>query len=360
LIPLVKWQGMPMAALVVACAIALLARRCLRERADFIGLAVRLLPLVVLGLAPLLVWCAIQWSCGTLAFFFNTYFAALFTQATSRFPSTLVERLMALPVWGFPAHSTERWFLASTALFWVPAAIYLCFVRRPARIQLELALASLYLAISVYAVLQPGGSYAHYLNLLLQPYALLLSLVFCRFAQAASRPVPVWTAYLCLTVLFPTVVYLRDTPLPLRIPNEEMRAPSIDALRELEIAGSPIIQWGWIYSHYVRTGTSWGTRCGGSSEILEPFFSDKAQFIADYVANLESGRAPVFLDTATEGAPAYGIRALYGHERVPEVAEAVRRNYFLCNEFEGARLYLHRKRYEARAEIQTWCAELRS
>ena len=121
-----------------------------------------------------------------------------------------------------------------------------------------------------------------------------------------------------------------------------------------------MIQWGWTYSHYVRTGTELGNPVRGSSEILEPFFSDKAQFIADYVANLESGRAPVFLDTATEGAPAYGIRALYGHERVPEVAEAVRRNYFLCNQFEGARLYLQRKRYEARAEIQAWCAELRS
>ena len=31
--PLVKWQGMPMAALVVVCAIAIVARRCLRERA---------------------------------------------------------------------------------------------------------------------------------------------------------------------------------------------------------------------------------------------------------------------------------------------------------------------------------------
>jgi hypothetical protein len=355
LIPLVKWQGMPMAALVLACAVAIQVQRHLREPKE---LAAGLLPLVVLGLSPLLVWCAIQWSCGNLAFFLDTYVWSLFAQATSRYPSTLSERLMALPVWGFPAHSTARWFLATSTSFWLPAAIYLCFVRRSARFGLELALASLYLAVSLYAVLQPGGPFAHYLNLLLQPYALLLGLVFCRFAQAARRPVFVHVAYLCLAVLFPSLVFLGEAPLPLRIPREEMRVRSIDVPPELDLAGSPLILWGWIYGHYVQTGTVWGTRTGGSSEILEPFFSDKAKFIADYVSSLESGRAPVFLDTATEGSPAYGARALYGHERVPEVADAVRRNYFLCNELEGARIFLHRERYRNRADVLPWCASI--
>jgi hypothetical protein len=226
------------------------------------------------------------------------------------------------------------------------------------RFRLDLALASLYLAISVYAVLQPGGPFAHYLNLLILPWALLLGLVFCRFAQAARLPVLVWTAYLCLTVLFPSIVFLSDAPLPLRIPREEMRVRSLDVPRELDLAGSPMILWGWIYGHYVQTGTTWGTRTGGSHEILEPFFSDKTKFIADFVTSLESGRAPVFLDTATEGAPAYGVRTLYGHEQVPEVADAVHRNYFLCNEVEGARLFLHRERYLNRADILPWCASI--
>ena len=116
-----------------------------------------------------------------------------------------------------------------------------------------------------------------------------------------------------------------------------------------------MIQWGWVYAYYVHTGTSWGTRTGGSHEILEPFFRDKQIYVADFVASLESGRAPVFLDTATEGAPIYAIRALYGHEQVPEVADAVRRNYFLCAEFQGARLFLSRKRYQPDPKIQAWC-----
>jgi hypothetical protein len=119
-----------------------------------------------------------------------------------------------------------------------------------------------------------------------------------------------------------------------------------------------MIQWGWAYVYYVYTGMTWGTRTGGSHEILEPFFPDKSIFIADYVEGLESGRAPVFLDTATEGARAYPDRARYGHERVPEIADAVRRNYFLCAEFPGARLYLHRERSKRVAAILDWCARV--
>jgi len=356
LMPLVKWQGMPMAALVVACAVAILARRHLRERFDPKRLAAGLLPLALLGLAPLLVWCAVQWSCGTLAFFFQTYFAALFTQATSRYTSTLLERLMALPEWGFPAYSTERWFLLLTGAFWVPAAVHLCFFRRPVRFRLELALASLLLGVSTYAVLQPGGQFPHYLNLLLLPYALLFMLILCRWAEVARPAARALVTYLGVTVLLPMVVYFHDIALPLRYPPQEMRAHSLDALRSLKISGSPMIQWGWVYAYYVGTGTSWGTRTGGSHEILEPFFPNKSIFIADYVASLESGRAPVFLDTATEGAPNYALRALFGHEQVPEVANAVRRNYFPCAEFQGARLFLHRKHYRDRADILPWCA----
>jgi hypothetical protein len=352
LVPLVKWQGIPMAALVVACAVAILAQRHLREPRK---LAAGLLPLALLGLAPILVWCAIQWIQGSLGFFFDTYFAALFTQATSRYKSSLLERLIELPDWGFPAYSTERWFLVLTALFWVPAA-FVCLFRRPARIRLELALASLLLAVTGYAVLQPGGRFTHYMNLLLQAYALLFMLIFCRWAAAVRWPALAFATYLVPTVLLPMVVYFHDLALPLRFPPQEVRARSLDALRSLHISGSPMIQWGWVYAYYVITGTSWGTRTGGSHEILEPFFPNKSIFVADFVAGLESGRAPVFLDTATEGAPSYAKRALFGHETVPEVAAAVRRNYFPCAEFQGARLFLHRQHYRDRADILPWCA----
>jgi hypothetical protein len=354
--PLIKWQGMPMAALVVSCAVAIMARRCARERAGFGALVSRLSPVVALGLAPLLVWCVVQWSFGTLAYFFDTYFAALFTQATIRYRTTWMHRLITLPSWGFPAYSVERWFLYFTALFCVPAAIRLCLARRARRIRLEIALALLYLAISLYAVLQPGGGFPHYMNLLLLPYAVFLMLVFCRWSQVAARAALVGAAYLGLGVAIPTLIFLQDVPLPVRYPPTELRVRSVDALRELGVSGSPMIQWGWVYAYYVHAGMAWGTRTGGSHEILEPFFPEKAIYIADYVASLESRRAPVFLDTAMEGSPNYPDRKIWGHELFPEVAKAVRRNYFPCAEFEGSRLFLLRHRFAGNPEIGAWCA----
>jgi hypothetical protein len=352
LTPLIKWQGLPMAALVVGCALAILV---VRHRADPGRLARSLLPLAGLAAVPLLVWCAVLWARGNLGFFFETYFLALFTQATSRYSTTLPERLLALGDWGLPAWSIERWFVCFTGLFWLPVAIQLFGSGKPPRVRLELSLALAYLGISLYAVLQPGGTFTHYLNLLLLPWALLSMLVFCRWAETASRPWLAIALYALLAVVPPTLLYLGDTPLPVRFPPQETRAKTLDALRELRVASSPMIQWGWVYAYYVHTGTSWGTRTGGSHEILEPFFPDKQIYIADFVASLESGRAPVFLDTATEGAPSYAIRARYGHEQVPEVADAVRRNYFLCAEFQGARLYLERRRYQPDPKIQAWC-----
>jgi len=46
----------------------------------------------------------------------------------------------------------------------------------------------------------------------------------------------------------------------------------------------------------------WGSRTGGSHEIIEPFFGDRKLFIDSYVASLTSDRAPVFLVTAIYGA----------------------------------------------------------
>jgi hypothetical protein len=173
----------------------------------------------------------------------------------------------------------------------------------------------------------------------------------------AARPTLVMLVFLGVTVP-PTMGHVQDIPGSMRFETVPVRARLVDALRVLGVSGSPMIQWGWEYAYYINTGMSWGTRTGGSHEILEPFFPDKAIFVADYLESLESGRAPVFLDTATEGATYYKDSALYGYEQVPEVAEAVRRDYFPCAQFQGASLYLHRKRYEGRAEIQAWCAGL--
>ena len=157
-----------------------LAVRHRTNRATWWGCA-----LAGLALAPLLVWCALLWTRGGLGFFFETYWR--FHPGDLALQHDSPRTALALSDWGLPAYSTERWFVCFTGLFQVPVAIELLRSGRPPRVRLELSLALAYLAISLYAVLQPGGMFTHYLNLLVIPYALLLMLVFCRWAEADSR-----------------------------------------------------------------------------------------------------------------------------------------------------------------------------
>jgi hypothetical protein len=184
-------------------------------------------------------------------------------------------------------------------------------------------------------------------------------LVFLHLAQAVPRRALLASTYLGFTLLLPTLWRLPDVSMPppsMRWETLKVRQSLLDTLRELRVSGSPMILWGWEFAYYVHAGMTWGTRTGSSHEILEPFFPDKSIYIADYLASLESGRVPVFLDTATEGAYFYKSRARYGHEQVPEIAEAVRRNYFLCADFRGPRLFLNRELYRGRADIVSGCA----
>jgi hypothetical protein len=359
LMPLVKWQGMPMAALFTLIAFTIVARRCVREGVGLGELARRTLPLAVPALAPLLLWCAILWSFDALGYFYATYFSALFTQATGRFESTFLERLTSFPNWGISPLLVPPFFLYGTAAFGLPAAMYVCFRTRARRHRLDLALATLYLVVSAYAVFQPGGQFAHYLNLLSQPYFLICMLLFCRAVTVAPRAGIVVSGYLGLALLLPTLACVRRAPLPVRIRPVNLRARVDAAVREVAPPGSRMILWGWDYFHYVYTGMTWGTRTGGSHEILEPFFRDKNVFVQDYVESLESGRAPVFLDTATQGSYHYDDPARYGHATRPEIARAVRDSYFLCARFRGASIYLQRRTYAGRPEIRAWCSKLR-
>ena len=353
LMPLVKWQGMPMAALVAACGVGVVASRACASEPALAGSPSGCWPLALPGLAPLLIWCAIVWSQGSLGFFFDTYFAALLHQATSRYPTTFAWRLQAMPSWGFPAYSLERWFLILTALFWVPGAILLWLSRRRGRARLELALAFLYLAVSLYAVLQPGGSFPHYLNLLLLPWALLFSLVFCRLCQAVARPDPGRGA----------ISRARGRRPGPDLASGRSASGALPAHRiSREIRGSPARASG-CRPPDDPVGMGLRVLCTLRNVMGEPDRREQRDPGAFLPRTSSSTSRITWRASRADARPSssirrwkasmvYADRERWGHEQIPEVAEAVRRNYFPCAEFPGARLFLLRTRYEGRTEIR--------
>jgi len=375
-IPLIKWQGLPMGALFILLTLVLVAHRS-PGGAFVAGAFVRkALLLLALGVGPFLLWCAVMGASGNLGYFLRTYVLALMTQANSRFGTTLLERLGELPSWGLPPYVNLTKFVYALGAFLLVAVGYLLrnledtssgspllMLRGSRSLFRELGPAILYLAVSFYAVLKPGGRFTHYLNLLLQPYVLLVVVVFCHLVRKSRYPWMVIGLYLAITLCFPAArYYLKGAPLITLVPRTSVETdPTLDApasyalIRRLTPPGSPIILWGWDYHYYVYSGMIWGTRTGGSHEIIEPFFGDRRLFIDSYVASLASDRAPVFLDTAAYGARFYDNHVIYGHEAYPEVAAVVRQHYLLCREFPGARIFVNRHYYEANPGIRDSC-----
>src|SRR5215472_12872984 len=376
-IPLVKWQGLPMGALFILLALVLVAHPS--PGGPFVAAAFvrKALLLLTLGVGPFLLWCAVMGASGNLDYFLRTYVLALMTQANTRFETSLLERLAAFPSWGLSPYANLTWFVSALGAFLVVTIGYL--LRNLEEISSasplplpsgsrslfrELASAFLYLAVSLYAVLKPGGPFSHYLNLLLQPYVLLVVVAFCHMTRT-RKSFYLWTVvglYLAITLCIPARTSLRGITVVKLVPPTSLETdPTLDApasyalIRRLIPPGSPIILWGWDYHYYVYSGMIWGTQTGGNHEIVEPFFGDPRLFIDSYVASLTSDRAPVFLDTSTEGARYYARRAAYGHEAYPKVAAVVRQHYLLCAEVPNARIFVNLRYYEANPRLGALC-----
>src|SRR5215813_9202657 len=375
-IPLVKWQGLPMGALFILLALVLVAHPS--PGGPFVAAAFvrKALLLLTLGVGPFLLWCAVMGASGNLDYFLRTYVLALMTQANTRFGTTLLERLVAFPTWGLSPYANFTWFVYALGAFLFLAIGYLLrnledtssgspllMLSGSRSLFRDLLPAFLYLAVSLYAVLKPGGPFAHYLNLLLQPYVLLVAVAFCHMARRSRNPWVVFSLYLAITLCIPAArYYLEGARLIKLVPRTSVETdPRLDApasyvlIRRLTPPGSPIILWGWDYHYYVYSGMIWGTQTGGSNEIIETYLGDRRLFIDSYVASLTSDRAPVFLDTATEGARYYRKRAVYGYEAYPEVAPIVRQHYLLCREFPGARIFVNRRYYDTHPEPKDLC-----
>src|SRR5215831_8110335 len=157
---------------------------------------------------------------GNLGYFLRTYVLALMTQANSRFGTTLLERLGELPSWGLPPYVNLTKFVYALGAFLLVAVGYLLrnledtssgspllMLSGSRSLFRELAPAILYLAVSFYAVLKPGGPFAHYLNLLLQPYVLLVAVAFCHMARRSRNPWVVFSLYLAITLCIPAARY---------------------------------------------------------------------------------------------------------------------------------------------------------
>lgn len=337
LIPLTKLQLAPLAVSLALFAVGWLGYRGWRQKAPVFGRPMACL--IAGGLTPLLLLLAYLGTFGLASQFWYSYIiSALDYSGSGQHPF----REMGSWFFRFSASSFAfSWF------FWGGLAFALLFARSPCPQPARLArlLAWGVLAVAIFCVLRPCREVAHYLHILVVPTTFLCGLVLAG-AQAGSpdtklRLIGPYVAFLLLTVL-PQVHFRASSGIVfVGHLNEYLAKPPSAVARYIsqhQQPGDALVMWGWDPTLFVETGLPQGTREACipyllASWPLQDFYIDR------FVRDMTTRRPTWFVDAVSPGSFVYEDRKIHGHERTAPVAEIIGRDYVFCAEFNSRRIY---------------------
>jgi len=347
-VPFAKIQSLPIAAWAAGCGI-------------FFVLAApgspwprRLLALATLALGGFAVPAALLWwirAHDLWADFWQSYIVNNLNYTNVRWftwaqgPATLVT--LGRDAWGFNPFFLGSLAFSAAALFALPW--FARWHRRCAVFALGLVLAS------VYAVLAPGRSFMHYLQLTLFPVGLLVGVLaggalaaftesspFARLAPSRVRAL--WLALFLGCGLVPQIVWRAREPQPFLgrfAATHGQLAPSAVSreIRQHAQPGEALAIWGWMPVFWVETGLVQGTRDGNASRQLDPT-PDAPFYRARFLADLRRNDPPVVLDAVGENNFSYHDRPIFGHENCDELRDLLASRYRLAADLDGTRIYV--------------------
>lgn len=225
-------------------------------------------------------------------------------------------------------------------------------------------------AMSLAAVYIPGRPSRHYYLLLVFPLGILAGYLFIMAERAAARR---WhkglLAVLFLTVTVSSQFYAKyiSSPYRTRVLADHVtyRALTINSspteaelrYRELLVAtalkrytspGEKMAMWGWGSKYYISSGLIIAGKTIAEQIVCDQFGS-RDYYLDAYLHELESARAPVFLDAVAPTQFKLTDRSKYGFEQFPKLAAYIRENYVFQEEIDGVRIYVSRKRLADRA-----------
>lgn len=206
--------------------------------------------------------------------------------------------------------------------------------------------------VSLYAVVDPGREYMHYLQFLVLPATLLAATVTgaaCACGPAVQRT---WLRAMLLVLFFlgtltPQIVWrARQTPDFLgHYQATRERGISETARRILAHArpGDTLTVWGWMPCYYVETGLPQATRDAQTCRQIEP--GDQRDYYRErFLRDLERARPAVFVDAVGGDNFGYTNRATQAHETFAPLRDFIAAHYRLVADREGSRVYLRRDR----------------
>lgn len=345
--PLVKMQGVPIAAALALLMLATLWSVRRTEPRHFWQAAFAWL--VGAGTAPLLVGLHLL-ATGAWPLFVQSYLQLNLVHYAGM--------SITQPPTGRP--SSVRYLLWSPHLRllvlivggWALMAALACFQRKPANRDVgRIAGALLVCAAAAFAVIKPGTQFVHYLLLFVVPLGLLGGALL--HVVLGDRPdLSRWTARIALLILLispiPTVKSLTSTANPFLaqapVYARDFHSPLVSRLRELAPPGSLMTVWGWSPDLYVQSGLVQATRFGFCSWLVEPNpWRDglRAQFLQE----LQQNRPLLFVDAMAPEQFYFPLSTPVAdrvHERFPALVDLLARDYELVDTVAGARIYRRR------------------
>jgi hypothetical protein len=277
----------------------------------------------------------------------NLWYTTARTNPWRDFPAVL--HYLVNDSWGFPYFYYPCSLLVALGLAGWPAL--------PQERRRVLAFTGALFCIAFVAVIAPGRSSQHYLQLLWVPVTLHAGMLIGALAGAAGdparrawrwRPVLLWVSWLGLGVA-PQIYYRTHdwNPYLQSFCEERGRMPAnpvADLVRAWARPGDTMAVWGWAPKYYVLTQLPHATSESNAERQISPgprrpFF--RARFLREVGA-----RAPaIFLDAVGPGNFGYKERSVDGHEVFPELRALVAERYVLAGDREGTRVYVRRDRW---------------
>jgi|GEM_PF-6885304 len=205
------------------------------------------------------------------------------------------------------------------------------------------ALLTLYFMGALVIVVKPGNIFPHYINFLVIPSAIMLSLLCIALNRGGLKKTSaLLSLFLVLLISIPNLIRLPDSklmrfatnPIPYSLHQHHV----VKMINRLKNDDDRVTVWGWKADIYVRTKLASGTRevvaydvnpstrertvLFNWSEELNQYFKER------FLSDLKTNKPRFFVDACSSDSFFFNERK-YGPESLPEVFDYLTTNYTL-------------------------------
>ncbi len=199
----------------------------------------------------------------------------------------------------------------------------------------NLGLGAVLLALMLYAVLQAGNNYEHYILLLLVPL-LHLAWGLAGHAPAPWRHVMLAVGLGTATLQAAHNAWWRAPVVPGQLARADARIAA--SLLRHSAPGEPIVVWGYADRFHVLARRPMGYRYANTYYVYDPLVALQELDRRHFRQDLEHHRAALFVDAMLPAISPFG-GAGYPHDHDPQVAAYIAAHYTLVDTADRVRIY---------------------